>query len=180
MPNYHTVEPNNQCQNQNLEVIAYQDENPDHQEYVNDLFNYSCNGDLGRMESLLSFLDPNIVNISDCFGATPLHYAVARGYGDVVMLLLEQQNIDKNPQDNEGLTPLHLAAERGDLNLIKYLMGRGADINIPNFDGKTPKDWLKDCAEETGNLNIVSQMLDEIEGGLIGQNNYPKYYIPEN
>ena len=34
------------------------------------------------------------------------------------------------------MTPLHVAAEKGDsLDLVKYLVGKGADINIEDYCG---------------------------------------------
>ena len=34
------------------------------------------------------------------------------------------------------MTPLHVAAEKGDrLDIVKYLIGKGADINIKDYSG---------------------------------------------
>ena len=34
------------------------------------------------------------------------------------------------------MTPLHMAAEKGDrLNIVKYLIGEEADINIKDYSG---------------------------------------------
>ena len=34
------------------------------------------------------------------------------------------------------MTPLHVAAEKGDrLNIVKYLIGKGANINIKDYSG---------------------------------------------
>ena len=34
------------------------------------------------------------------------------------------------------MTPLHVAAEKGDrLDIVEYLIGKGADINIKDYSG---------------------------------------------
>jgi len=97
----------------------------------------------------------------------------------MVLSFLDQTAI--NISNSDGLTPLHLAAEEGHIDLIEFLMCRGANVGIRDNAGKTAGDYLKNWAEQTDNLDTASQMLDEIEEALIGQNNYSNYnYIPEN
>ncbi|MCJ1326201.1 hypothetical protein MMC10_002865 [Thelotrema lepadinum] len=72
------------------------------------------------------------VNIRDKINRTPLHWAAARGYGNVVGQLLERDDIETNAQDDHGLTALLLASWQGQIdpdldgdpllvnNLIRY------------------------------------------------------------
>jgi len=181
MTNYHIIDPNDLDQAEN--TVIRNIENQEYQEDINDFLQAALTGHPDIMKEIISFsnLGSDIVNASGSRGERPLHLAAARGHHDVVEHLLNISNINVNSQDHEGLTPLHLASERGNLNLIRYLMDRGADVSIQNHEGETARDWLEDWAKETNNLDIVDQMLDEMEGTIIGQTNYTNYnYIPEN
>lgn len=37
--------------------------------------------------------------------------------------------------DYEGRTPLHIAAKKGKLDVVKYLIGEGVDINMVDNGG---------------------------------------------
>ena len=45
-----------------------------------------------------------------------------------------------NARDHEGNTPLHNAAARGDVERIRYLVSKGADITAVNREGQTTAD----------------------------------------
>lgn len=51
--------------------------------------------------------DPSLLNAGDCFGLTPLHYAVEFDYVDAVLFLL-RQGADVNARDVYGDTPLKM------------------------------------------------------------------------
>jgi ankyrin repeat protein len=51
--------------------------------------------------------------------------------------------VDKNPKlvnakDQFGNTALHSAVEKGHISIIKYLIGKGADVNVTDSEGRTP------------------------------------------
>jgi hypothetical protein len=50
--------------------------------------------------------------------------------------LLVEESIDVNYQNFNGETVLHVAASRGDLVMVKYLVGKGANVNA-----QTGKQW---------------------------------------
>ena len=47
------------------------------------------------------------------------------------------------------MTPLHLAAQRGRYNLVGYLVGKGANVNIQDLNGVRLKQLMH------GNLGLV-------------------------
>jgi ankyrin repeat protein len=89
-------------------------------------------------------------------GVPPLVAAAGSGYGEgfaanshrfapggmlaAVKYLVEELHTDVNAKDHEGNTALHNAAARGDLEMIQYLVSKGADVKAVNREGKTTAD----------------------------------------
>jgi ankyrin repeat protein len=89
-------------------------------------------------------------------GIPPLVAAAGSGYGEgfaanshrfaptgmmaAVKYLIEELHADVNAKDHEGNTALHNAAARGDVEMIKYLVSKGADVKAVNREGKTTAD----------------------------------------
>ncbi len=62
---------------------------------------------------------------------------------EVIKLLVEEHGLDVNNYDNYGLTPLMMAANLGDVEVIKYLIEKGArlddhDLGTKNTNGTEP------------------------------------------
>lgn len=77
-------------------------------------------------------------NIADNQKQTPLHYAAARGLFEMVKILLEN-NAKPEMRNSYGRTTLILAArETGNLDVIKYLVERGSDINAEDNNSDSP------------------------------------------
>jgi ankyrin repeat protein len=62
---------------------------------------------------------------------------VLKGKKKIIPMLLEQENIDLNIQDNEGNTALMRAVQRNDINMIKQLIEKGADVNKRIYNNNT-------------------------------------------
>ncbi|MBI3490194.1 MAG: ankyrin repeat domain-containing protein [Acidobacteria bacterium] len=89
-------------------------------------------------------------------GVTPLQAAAGVGYGEgfaanshrfapggmlaAVKYLVEELHADVNAADHEGNTALHHAAARGDVEMIQYLVSKGADVMAVSREGRTVAD----------------------------------------
>ncbi|XP_033352813.1 protein phosphatase 1 regulatory subunit 12A isoform X8 [Bombus vosnesenskii] len=72
-------------------------------------------------------------------GATALHVAAAKGYIDVMEILL-QARCDVNAQDFDGWTPLHAAAHWGQLEACELLVENFCNMDIKNYADQTAFD----------------------------------------
>lgn len=67
-----------------------------------------------------------------------LREAACYGDEEAVKALLER-NVRINTQhDINGWTPLHWAAKRGNVNVVRYLLSKGADPSLTSAKGETP------------------------------------------
>ena len=62
------------------------------------------------------------------------------------------QRVDINMKDNDGATGLHFAASRGHVDVVRWLLSKGARVCLDNF-GKSP---LNDAAENE-QLEVCTQ-----------------------
>ncbi|XP_051003415.1 protein phosphatase 1 regulatory subunit 12B isoform X3 [Acomys russatus] len=72
-------------------------------------------------------------------GATALHVAAAKGYSEVLRLLI-QAGYELDVQDHDGWTPLHAAAHWGVKEACSILAEALCDMDIRNKLGQTPFD----------------------------------------
>lgn len=94
-----------------------------------------------NVEKVKQLLDSGLnVDVKDNDNMTSLQKASAKGYTDIVELLIER-HADVNEQDYKGWTPLHYAAYNAKSNCIKILLKAGADNTIKNNIGITPLHW---------------------------------------
>ena len=60
------------------------------------------------------------------------HIIHPAGWMPAVKYLVEEVGADVNARDHEGNTALHNAASRGDIEMILYLVSKGADVKAVN------------------------------------------------
>jgi len=80
--------------------------------------------------------------------------AAADNRVDKVKEYLNTSQFTANSKDANGYTPLHAAAEYAHLELLKYLVDNGGDVNVADNDGDTP---LHACERP-----VVAEMLIEL------------------
>lgn len=88
----------------------------------------------GNIEIIQVVLENGGLFKKDIFGKTPLHDAVLNGKLDALKWLKNKINLSLHSKTNDGYTCLHLAATRFNIDLIKYLIKSGLDVNaLTNF-----------------------------------------------
>lgn len=105
-------------------------------------------------------------DMADCFGRTALHWAADQGHLDVVHSLLKAGAcIDL--QSKKKATPLMLAALRGNEEIVRFLLGAGADktnrTSYPNDSQQRDHHWRSTAlhsAAAGGHLGVVSALVN--------------------
>jgi ankyrin repeat protein len=111
----------------------------------------------GNRQAFLAALpaDTRISTVRGPGGATPL--MIAALYGDTALMkgILDAGG-DPNVTNDAGATALHWSV--GDLEKVKLLIARGADVDVRSRDGRTP---LLAAAAIRGNVAVVTRLLDK-------------------
>ena len=115
--------------------------------------------ELGSMELSKAILERNAnINAKDKKGMTPLHYASAFDFDnpDMAQLLIANGANLKEVSDL-GTTPLHLAAGKGFVNIARFLLQKGSDINAKDKKGFSALHYASDSTEKQ---NMVQFLID--------------------
>ena len=68
-----------------------------------------------------------------------IHKKLAKLVSNLVTSESKKESIDVNAKNKDGWTPLHLAATKGRIEIVEYLVEKGAeDVNAKNEYGQTP------------------------------------------
>ncbi|UXX40504.1 MULTISPECIES: ankyrin repeat domain-containing protein [unclassified Wolbachia] len=147
------------------------------------------------------------VNVRGLNGKTPLHCAIEFDELSMVDLLLTKKNINPFVEDNEGKTSLdyakegkkaeilkalisnkygleqdsllHLAAMIGEVNAVRYLIGKGIDVNVRNTLHHTPLH----LAAGIGHAEVVKILIREGKAEIDvfdARNQTPMHYAVNN
>ncbi|OAA59296.1 Ankyrin repeat-containing domain protein [Cordyceps fumosorosea ARSEF 2679] len=87
---------------------------------------------------------------------TPIHFAAAAGFADIVQVLIDF-GADISATDDLGNTPSHFAAVRGQADVIRILGKHGSRFSVHNNDGYSPLDF----ASRQGHVNVVEAILEQ-------------------
>jgi ankyrin repeat protein len=110
------------------------------------------NGNLGLIEALLKNRANHLIR--NRYGDTALMFAALNGHVAAVKRLLELGG----PQENrDGWAPLHYAAFQGHIEVARYLLGKGARVNVPAPNTQTALM----LAAGSGNMEMVRFLIDE-------------------
>ena len=96
-------------------------------------------------------LDLNIEEISD----------------EVIIFLIENYQPDLNEHENDGITPLYMAMMENRVELVKFMLSKGADPLIKCELGHTVIDeaWSEKAFNDTENNGIdFTEMVEMLEG----------------
>eukprot|EP00736_Rhodelphis_marinus_P000474 Rmarinus@m.17359 len=97
-----------------------------------------------RARRLVDLLLPTAdVNLAGPENVTPLMQCVKEDYFEVVEAIMERKpNVDA--RDKEGNTALHYGCVVSNPYVVWFLLNKGANKNIKNYEGKTRKilPWL--------------------------------------
>lgn len=93
------------------------------------------------IDTILNY-SSNSYRVVDIYGNTPLHNASSLGNTNALIALMNRTPININIQNIDGDTPLHLAVKNNNSNTYRFLLLKGADYTIKNYDGKTASDLL--------------------------------------
>lgn len=117
------------------------------------------------------------VDIQDSEGNTLLHKIVnmisldgfsedLKGY--IIQYLIERVKADPNVKNEEDNTPLHLAFKNNDIKLFKKLIEVGANLSIPDAEGKTALDYVIKILDIGGQEQFIT-ILDAMPGNVLSQ-----------
>lgn len=113
-----------------------------------DLIDAAKLGRLAASKQLLS--QTRAVDVTDARGFTPLLWASAGGYADLVRMLLES-GATVNHRSTDGTTALMLASANGFDPVVRVLLAAGADVTL-----KRGSATARDLAAERGQVAVVS------------------------
>ena len=112
------------------------------------LLHYACDENHRSAVIPLLLAHPDMdVNVKDRSGYTPFSYACG-GRPSCVREMLKDSRVKVNEPDNDGHTPLHRAAHNGYLDIIRWWIssGREMDLGEPGYQ----KDGCHWSGKETG------------------------------
>ncbi|HEX4998324.1 MAG TPA: ankyrin repeat domain-containing protein [Terriglobia bacterium] len=110
-------------------------------------------GDVAAMRLLLEHgADPKIPTFGGTtalMAAAGINWTVLQTYDEGAASLLEavklcyELGMDVNAVNSMGLTALHGAANRGSDDIIKFLVEKGAKLDVKDNEGRTPLTWAE-------------------------------------
>jgi len=130
--------------------------NIDQDEFGDTLLHYACGRDSRFAVIPLLLAHPDIdVNLKDKSGYTPFYYACLSGSTSCVREMMKDSRVNVNKPNGDGRTPLWHAAANGYLEVIKWwiISGREMDLGKPGDVDKT--DAIR-VAKKRGKLEIAT------------------------
>jgi len=87
-----------------------------------------------------------------------IHHAASKGTVDDARYFIEEEGVNVNAKSEErGMTPLHYAASYGNVEVAKFLISKGANVNAQAAYYETPLH----AAARNGNVEIVKLLVSK-------------------
>ncbi|WP_065094827.1 MULTISPECIES: ankyrin repeat domain-containing protein [unclassified Wolbachia] len=67
-----------------------------------------------------------------------IHASAEKNHLTTMKIFIEKWKWDLHARDINGRTPLHTAVAHGNLEMVKYLIKKRADVNAPDYSRDTP------------------------------------------
>ena len=131
--------------------------NEEDENYGWTFLHHACKADHRSLVIPLLLAHPGIdVNVKDGYGRTPFYFACLDGTTSCVREMLKDSRVKVNEPANIGTTPLWYAASNGRLDVIKWwiVSGREMDFGNPGGKGLDPI-WLAKRHGETEELTLL-------------------------
>ncbi|XP_032367384.1 transient receptor potential cation channel subfamily V member 6, partial [Etheostoma spectabile] len=139
----------------------------------NALFYAANNNSVASIQKLLSCPSTNVFE-RGALGETALHVAVMADHLDAAVALMDAApeliNEPMAADVFQGVTPLHIAVVTQNINLVRHLIGRGADVATPQVTGLYFRkrigglvyygEHILSFAACAGNKDIISMVID--------------------
>ncbi len=103
-------------------------------------------GDVKKLKELIS--TGHDVHGKDALGLSYLHLAAAMGNSEMVDILIKAGIPVNLKMGKKGSTPAHSAVSWGKASSLQALLKNGADLSIPNSEGKTPESLAVELKKE--------------------------------
>ncbi|XP_067654159.1 putative ankyrin repeat protein RF_0381 [Haliotis asinina] len=111
----------------------------------------------------------------DSDGDTVLHYACRKGDLEIVELILSLNMVDINSRGRFSITPVMGAVHYKHRDVVKVLVGDGAEMSLVDSDGNTVLHY----ACRSGDLEIVDLILSAYKADINALNNDGKTAVDE-
>ncbi len=112
-------------------------------------------GDISKIKELIEG-NPQLLNLKDEIGRTPLHWACRGGGHEKAAEYLINEGADVNIRDNNNVVTLHSVAINGLKHIAALLIKKDADINVQSRSGYTPLHY----AAHYGQLEIAHLLVE--------------------
>jgi ankyrin repeat protein len=122
--------------------------------------------DMGLKDLAISLITEQNVNETSTLGRSPLGIACAKGFIDVVDLML-QNRADITVANNNGWTPVYMASWNGHAEVVKLLLENKADITVADDNEWTPVF----AASSKGHAEVVKLLLENKADITVADNN---------
>lgn len=112
----------------------------------------------GNLEAIKFLIENKGADDDVYYGKSLMHCAVRGNNLEVVRFLVEEKEVDSNLANIWGVTPIQHASEQGNLDIVKFLVEKGADFNSMDNTRRTSVHY----AAKQSNPSIIEFF---VEGG---------------